>query len=62
MGIETAVVNGNSKYYIKLENIENVFVADISFWNKLPFIKEGDTISIEYYTDANGKITVTAVK
>lgn len=62
VGIETAVVNGNSKYYIKLENIENVFVADISLWDKLPFVEEGDTVSIEYYTDANGKITVTAIK
>ncbi len=61
-GVETAVVNGNSKYYIRLEGNENIFVVDISLWNNLPFLEEGNTVTIDYYTDANGKITVTAIK
>lgn len=60
--VKTAVVNGNSKYYIAVENNENVFVADISLWDKLPFVKNGDTVTIDYYTDENGKITVSSVK
>lgn len=60
--IKAAVIGGNSKYYITVEGDENVFIADISLWNKLPFIKNGDTVTIDYSTDENGKIMVSAVK
>lgn len=60
--IKAAVIGGNSKYYITVEGDENVFIADISLWNKLPFVKNGDTVTIDYSTDENGKIMVSAVK
>ena len=59
--ISSAVVNGNSRYYIKIAGNETAFVADISLSDKLPLIGEGETITISYYTDEKGNITVTQI-
>ena len=59
--ISSAVVNGNTAYYILLENNDKVFIAEVSLNDRLPFIKTNDTVTIKY-TDNNGKITVTEIK
>lgn len=64
--ISSAVVEGNTCYFIKLESVDKIFIADISLWNELPFIKIGDNISISYTETMNsltevGDITVTNV-
>ena len=59
--ISSAVVNGNSKYYIKVTGNENVFVADISLSEKLPLVTVGEKLEIKYYTDEKGSITVTQI-
>jgi hypothetical protein len=46
--ITTAVVNGNTKYYIMLEDSDKVFIADITHHDLLPFTTLGDTITLTY--------------
>lgn len=47
--IESVVIDGNTHYYIILDNSENIFIANINVSEKLPFIKIGDEIEAEYY-------------
>ncbi len=42
--INTAVVNGNSVYYIQIG--ESIYKVDIKVSDRLPFLKAGDTITI----------------
>ncbi len=58
--INTAVVGGNTKYYIMIENDDKVYTVDIASSDKLPFAKVGDTIEIEL-TTSNNKTTVSGV-
>ena len=48
-GLATAVVDGNSMYYIRLQDAEgknHTFVAPISLSAELPFLAEGDGIRV----------------
>jgi len=47
-GIVSAVVDGNTNYYITLTDSDVVYVAPIKTSNRLPFIKEGDSITLTY--------------
>ena len=44
--INSAVVEGNTVYYIKLEDNDNVYTALITKSDLLPFAKKGDTVKI----------------
>lgn len=44
--INSAVVSGNTKYYIILQNDSNVYTVDISVSDRLPFIKTGHKIEL----------------
>ncbi len=46
--ISTAVIEGNTHYYIQMENSDHIFTASIQNDNILAVIKAGDTISIKY--------------
>lgn len=59
--ISSAVVDGNTCYYIKLEASDKIFIADISLWDELPFVQVGDAIKISY-TENDGEITVLTVE
>ncbi len=59
--ISSAVVGGNTAYYILLENNDKVFIADVSLNNRLPFLEENDNVTIKY-TDKNGTVTVTGIE
>lgn len=59
--ISSAVVDGNTCYYIKLEASDKIFIADISLWEELPFVQVGDAIKISY-TENDGEITVLTVE
>ncbi len=59
--ISSAVIDGNTCYFIKLEANDKIFIADVSLWNELPFIKVGDSITISY-VENDGDITVTKVE
>ncbi len=61
VAISSAVVNGNTCYYLMLEGQESVFIADVSLNDKLPFLKVGDQITLTYFNQ-NGLVSVTAVE
>lgn len=59
--IATAVVSGNTNYYIKLQNDEKIYIALITISDKLPLAKSGD--SVEMTVSANeDKTTVSKIE
>lgn len=44
--LSTAVVEGNTKYYLRLTGDATVYVADISVSEQLPFAKVGDQVTL----------------
>ena len=66
VAVNSAVVNGNTKYYIKLtsESFSDIrtFVIDISVSDDLPFIKADDKVILTYGTDENGAEVVKEIK
>lgn len=58
--ITSAVVNGNTKYYIKLQNDGRIFIADVSLNDGLPFAKVNDEIYIT--VDARGNVIHVATE
>lgn len=64
--INSAVVNGNTKYYIKLMSDSfsdiSTFVIDISVSDDLPFIKADDKVILTYATGENGTNVVKEIK
>ena len=59
--IHEAVVNGNSQYYFQLQDSNQVFIAPISLNAQLPFVKAGDTVTIEYVNDESTSQTVSSI-
>lgn len=47
-GISTAVLDGNTAYYIMLQDSDQVFIADVRLNDLLPFAKPGDSVKISY--------------
>ncbi len=42
--IHSAVLDGNTRYYFRLEDSDAVYVAEIALSSRLPFLKAGDTV------------------
>ncbi|MBE6781904.1 MAG: CvpA family protein [Ruminococcaceae bacterium] len=59
--ISSAVVNGNTCYYIMLEGEDKIFIADIGLNDALPFINKGDKLAITY-TDNDGSVVAVKVE
>ena len=59
--IHEVVVNGNSQYYFQLQDSNQVFIAPISLNAQLPFVKAGDTVTIEYVNDESTSQTVSSI-
>lgn len=52
--IESAIVNGNTIYYVLLDQHETLFMVSISTSNELAITKVGDEVKLEYYqTEGN---------
>ena len=56
--LSSAVIDGNTNYYVLLEGNEKIFVLPASLSDNLPFLKVGDTIEI---TEKAGKYTSVKV-
>jgi len=56
--IASAVVDGNTQYYIKLNTNVQIYVVPAKMSNDLPFLKKGDKIELTYNSDG----TVTSFK
>ncbi len=55
--INSAVVNGNSIYYIKAKDSDVIYTASIDISNKLPLLNSGDNIKITIKTEESTTIT-----
>lgn len=44
--IASAVVSGNTNYYIKLQNDEKIYIVPITISDKLPLAKSGDSVKM----------------
>ncbi len=59
--ITSAVVEGNTCYYIRLGSSDTIYIANVSLNDALPFVKVGDPLTLTL--DTNGeKPDVTAIK
>ena len=59
--VSSAVVEGNTCYYILLEGNEQVYTVPVYLSDRLPFLSTEDTVTISY-SDDNGKISVSSVE
>lgn len=46
--IQAVVVDGNTRYYLKLKGDSHVYTANVSVSEQLPFYKSGDTVTVTY--------------
>lgn len=58
--IASAVVSGNTNYYIKLQNDDKIYIAPITISDKLPLVKTGDSVEMTI-SEAENKFTVTKI-
>ena len=56
--LASAVVDGNTRYYVCLNGGDDVYVLNAALSDRLPFLKAGDTVTITY---TGGTITAVAV-
>lgn len=54
--INSAVKEGNSLYYLKIQDSDLIFIADISLSDELPLLQPGDQVTIEYTPGKNSVI------
>ena len=59
--ISSAVVGGNTSYYIMLNGSDHVFIVSVTQNDKLPFITVGDSLTINYYLTGD-TVTVSTVE
>ncbi len=60
--VEEAVENGVTQYYLLLEGSDEVFIAPVTLSPSLPFVAEGDTVTLTYTAIPDSPArTVTAV-
>ena len=58
--IASAVVSGNTNYYIKLVGNDKIYIAPITISDRLPLAKSGDSIEMTI-SEAENKFTVTKI-
>ncbi len=59
--VQSAVVNGNTHYYFRLENQDKIYIAPISLNSALPMLKVGDKVSIEFIEDGSNTETISSI-
>ena len=58
--IASAVVSGNTNYYMKLQNDGKIDIAPITISDKIPLAKTGDSVEMTI-SEAENKFTVTKI-
>lgn len=58
--VASAVVSGNTNYYIKLQGDDKIYIAPITISDKLPLAKSGDSIEMTVSV-TEGKVTVSKI-
>ena len=57
--VSSAVIDGNTMYYVMLSDNEKIYVLSAKLSEKLPFLKVGDTITI---TESSGEYKAVEIK
>lgn len=57
--ITDGVVEGNTRYYFKLDNDTMIYIAPITLSDELPLTKVGDEVTVEYYANDDNSTSVT---
>ena len=60
--ISSAVKEGNSTYYFRLEGNDTIFISDISLSNKLPLATTGDSVTISYINNGDKEEVISSIK
>lgn len=60
--INSAVKDGNSVYYFKLENDDHIYIADLSLSNALPLVKIGDEVEIQFISETHQSVVINRFK
>ena len=56
--IADVVISGNTQYYFTLRGQDVVYAADISVYEKLPFLKAGDMVEFTYQEPEGSTVKV----
>ena len=57
--IHSAVMEGNTRYYFRLEGSDITYVAPIQLSDRLPFLKAGDSVALTYSGEGNSLDVLT---
>lgn len=60
--INSAVKEGNSVYYFKLEGDDHIYIADLSLSNSLPLVKVGDEVEIQFISNGHQSVVISQFK
>ncbi len=57
--VASAVVDGSTKYYLRLDNDNRIFCADVSLSPELPFATAGQTVTVCYINSESSQLLCT---
>ncbi|MFR6153112.1 MAG: CvpA family protein [Faecalibacillus faecis] len=60
--INSAVKEGNSVYYFKLEGDDHIYIADLSLSNSLPLVEVGDEVEIQFISNEHQSVVISQFK
>lgn len=60
--VKTAVVEGNTHYYLTLEGVDKIFIAPISLSDELPLLKAQDTVTVTYLDDQSTSEVISSIE
>ena len=60
--IKSAVVDGNTHYYITLEGSDKIFIAPVSLNDYLPLANAGDKVEVKYFDDGSSSELLTSIE
>ena len=60
VSIDTAIVDGNSNYYLRLEGLDKLFIAPIRIDAELPITAVGDLVRVTYLDNESATLVINA--
>jgi len=60
LSIDTAIVDGNSNYYLRLEGLDKLFIAPIRIDAELPITAVGDLVRVTYLDNESATLVINA--
>ncbi|MHC1736118.1 MAG: CvpA family protein [Erysipelotrichaceae bacterium] len=60
LSIDTAIVDGNSNYYLRLEGLDKLFIAPIRIDAELPITAIGDLVRVTYLDNESATLVINA--